>query len=72
MLSERAELRARVEARQKELEARLAQLKAEGHASKNAAADEIRAKLRELDRALRDGWEHMTEAVAATLNRWLK
>jgi len=72
MLTEKDKLRDNVAARRKELQAHLARL---GANTRTAAADEkdrIEAKLRELDTALRDGWEHLTESTAAQLNRWLK
>ncbi len=72
MLKETDKLRDNVEARRKELQANLAKLKAD---TRTAAADEkkrIQAKLHELDEALRDGWEKLSESTAAKLNRWLK
>ena len=72
MLKEKDKLRDNVEARRKELQAHLAKLRAD---TRTAAADEkkrIQNKLSELDNALRDGWEHLTESTAAQLNRWLK
>ncbi len=72
MLKETEKLRDNVEARRKALQAQLAKIKAD---TRSAAADEqkrIQNKLSELERALGDGWDHLTEATAAKLNQWLK
>lgn len=70
-MSEREELRLRVEAEKKELEARLARLKVEGTAAANATAESIEKELKELQTYVRDGWDNLTEKVAGKLNEWL-
>jgi hypothetical protein len=66
------ELRHRVEAKRKMLEARLEETKVGTFAARSEAARELRAKLRELDERIGDGWDTVTEEAAARLNEWLK
>jgi predicted nucleic acid-binding Zn-ribbon protein len=70
-MSERKELRLRIEAERKELEARLARLRVEGTAAANASAEAIEKELKELQTHVRDGWDNLTEAAAGKLNKWL-
>lgn len=70
-MSEQRELRLRVEAEKKELEARLARLKVEGTAAANDAAESIEKELKELQTYVRDGWDNLTETAAAKLNKWI-
>jgi hypothetical protein len=71
-MSQISELKARIHAKRKQLEADLAKLQAEGHAASNTAQAEIKRKLAELDDHLRDGWDNLSEKAAAKLNQWLK
>jgi chaperonin cofactor prefoldin len=68
----KAELRDRVEARKRELEARIATLKADARASARDEVNELDAKLRDLQQTTKEGWEALTEATAAKLNQWLE
>lgn len=70
-MSERNELRLRIDAEKKELEAKLARLRADGTAAANDAAKKLESTLEELDEHLRSGWDNVTEAVAGKLNDWL-
>jgi hypothetical protein len=67
-----SELRHRVEARKKELEASLERAKADAQGEASETVDRIQAKLRELDDHLREGWDNLSEAVADRINEWLK
>ena len=71
-MSQASELRARIHAKRKQLEADLARLQAEGHAQSNAARAEIKRKLSDLDEYLHQGWDNVTEQVTAKLNQWLE
>lgn len=66
------ELKHRVLARKKELEARLEQMKADAQHSRHESAEKIRGKLRELESVVGEGWNDMKEATAERLNRWLR
>ena len=68
-MSETGELRKRVEAKKKELEAELERF---GNEQKDAADErqkKIRAKLDELEGNLKQGWDDVSESVAGKLNR---
>tara|TARA_R110002096_G_scaffold436100_2_gene667763 strand:- start:15776 stop:16009 length:234 start_codon:yes stop_codon:yes gene_type:complete len=71
-MSEINELRLRIHAEKKALEARLAKLRADGTATANTAAETIETELRELEGTLRDGWDKLTDAAAHKLNDWLE
>ncbi len=71
-MSQISELRARIHARRKQLEADLAKLQADGHAASNDAQAKIKKKLEELDEHLHRGWDNLSESVAAKLNKWLE
>lgn len=66
------ELRSRIEAKKKELEARVLGLKADAQAKTRETEEHIRARLNDLQEILSDGWERMSEESAKRLNRWLK
>jgi hypothetical protein len=70
-MSERKELRLRIEAEKAALEARVARLRAEGTAAANDAADTIEKELKELKTYVRDGWDNLTDKAAGKLNDWL-
>lgn len=71
-MSEVTELKSRVEAKKKQLEADLAKAKADAHGDANDAEKAIRSKLEELNSYLSDGWDNFSEGVAEKLNSWLK
>lgn len=71
-MSETAELKSRIEAKKKQLEAELAKAKADAHGSANDATEEIARKLEELESHLHDGWDNLSETVSKKLNDWLK
>lgn len=66
------ELRFRVEARQKQLEADLARAKADAAGLANDHMETMQRKLDELQGALKDGWEKVSEGTLKKLNEWLK
>ena len=66
------ELKHRVEAKRKKLQAEIEQAKADGIESSNHAAKQAREKLKQLGQTLENGWDDLSEATAAKLNQWLK
>jgi len=71
MSFEKAELKARIEAKRKELEAQVAQLKADSIGGANDSLVKLQKKLSNLENDLQTGWDNVSEAVAGKLNRWL-
>lgn len=70
-MTEKKELRQRVDAEKKELQARLAQLKVKGTAAANDQAEKIEGELQDLENSLREGWDNLSEKAARKLNDWL-
>lgn len=65
------ELRHRVEAKRKRLEAWLEETRADASAQAQSARESVRGKLDELNDHLREGWDNVTEATVGKLNDWL-
>jgi hypothetical protein len=70
-MGQKDELADRVRARKHELLAKYNELKADGRADSRKASEKIKAKLDDLEDAIKGGWENMTDAVRARLNSWL-
>lgn len=68
---EQTELKLRVEAKQKLIEARIAELKASSASEANDAIQKLQEKLGSVQGQVQDGWEDLTEGAAAKLNDWL-
>jgi hypothetical protein len=66
------ELKDRIEAKKHELLAKISEMKADSRAEVKVQHDKLRAKLHELETHLKDGWDKVTNDVAAKLNEWLK
>lgn len=66
------ELKHRVLAKRKELEAQLENLRADAAAKESEAKRGIQQRLSELDEAITDGWDDMKESTVDRLNEWLK
>lgn len=78
-MTEKAELKQRVLAKKKELEARVAQLKVDANDMKGEAQAKRQKEIRRLEGSLdelkgniKDGWDSFTEDVAGKLNGWLR
>jgi len=71
MSFEKTELKARIEAKRKELEAQIARLKADSIGGANDSLVKLQKKLSGLEEDLHSGWDNLTEAAAGKLNRWL-
>jgi hypothetical protein len=69
--SEKGELRDRVDAKRKRLEARLLEARAEGRKRARESVEGLQKKLDELGNLLSGGFESLSEDVSAKLNGWL-
>lgn len=68
MLTQKEILKNRAEAKKKELEARLAKLKADARDEAATEVQQIRTALDDLTEAARRGWDNLTEKLAARVN----
>jgi chromosome segregation ATPase len=71
MSKEMSELKQRVEAKRKDIEAQIAKFKADSLGKSNEAIEALQKKLNGLEGDLKSGWDNVTESVAGKLNRWL-
>lgn len=62
------ELRLRYEAKKKDLEHRIAQARADASSEKNDQSENLRKHLEELEGAVQDSWDKMSESAAKTVN----
>jgi ElaB/YqjD/DUF883 family membrane-anchored ribosome-binding protein len=67
-ICQKQELKNRIEAKQHELQARIAQLKADTRAEARNERARLEAKLKDLRDALSKGWDEVTERAAKALN----
>lgn len=72
MLENKEELKDRVKAKQRELESRYHELKADTRAEARKESGVLKRKLDELQENVKDGWDDLSEKVSAKLNEWLK
>jgi ABC-type Zn2+ transport system substrate-binding protein/surface adhesin len=68
-MSRKAELKSRVEAGMQQLKADLAKAKADAQGKKNDNVEKLEARLAEVSQTMKDGWENVSEDVAAKLNK---
>jgi hypothetical protein len=71
MLSNTDQLKDRINVKKHQLLARLGELQADTRKEAAAARASVQRKLADLDDALGDGWDNLTEAAAKRLNEWL-
>ncbi len=71
-MTQKNELRSRVEAKRRRLEARVEELKADATAAARKEREEAERELASLRSTLTEGWENVTERVAKKLNEWLR
>lgn len=71
MLKTNDELKDRIEARKHDLLSRLHELKADTRHEAMEARDTAKQKLDELENYLKDGWDKVSDATRAKLNKWL-
>jgi hypothetical protein len=69
--SHKEELKDRIDATRKRLDARITELRADGREQARATLDRLEARLRELQGIIGDGWDRLTEGAAAKLETWL-
>lgn len=72
MIERKDELKNRVQAKQRELEARYLELKADAQERTREERARVKRKLDELQETVKDGWDSLSDRVAAKLNDWLK
>jgi hypothetical protein len=72
MLEKSDELRDRVEARKHELLAKYNELKADSRREAAEARTRVKARLDEVERYLKSGWDKATDEVRTKLNKWLE
>lgn len=65
------ELKSRIEAKKKQLEADLATAKADGFAHLTEAQKDAKRKLEEIETRTKDGWDKITDEAAKKLNQLL-
>lgn len=71
-MNHKSELKDRIEARKKELESKLSELKADTKGEVREKIDYIGKELKNLKDILSDGWDNVNEKISQKLNEWLK
>lgn len=71
-MSQQAELKDRIDAKKKRLEAKISELKADARSTSREESKKLQSKLDALGDSLKDGWDDLSETVAGKLNAWLK
>ncbi|HPQ81240.1 MAG TPA: hypothetical protein PLZ86_05895 [bacterium] len=71
-MDKKKELMDRIEAKKREMEAKLYEAKADARAEVREKAEALQAKLDELNGYLKDGWDKVTDDIVGKLNDWLK
>jgi hypothetical protein len=71
MFSKSEELRDRVEARRHELLAKYNELKADTRKEASDTRSKLKARLDEITEDVKDGYDHLSDAVKTKLNEWL-
>lgn len=71
-MSQQAELKDRIEAKRKTIEAKISELKADARSTSREESEKLQSKLDALGDSLKDGWDDISETVASKLNDWLK
>ena len=70
-MSQKQELKDRIEAKQHELQAKIAELKADARAGARTERVRLEAQLKDLREHLAQGWDNLTERAARALNAFL-
>lgn len=70
-MSQKEELKDRIQAKKKLLEAKLHELRADSRKNSRAAVADVERKLDDLNEALKKGWDNVSETVAKRVNKWL-
>lgn len=72
MPTQTEELKERVSAKQKRVEARIHELKADGSDQARQKAEQLQSQLDSVREKVSDGYENLKQDAAAKLNEWLK
>ncbi|MBZ0252772.1 MAG: hypothetical protein K8I02_05470 [Candidatus Methylomirabilis sp.] len=70
-MSQKDELKDRLLAKKKKLEAKLHEARADARKEGRESAKDIEKKLGEIDKTLKEGWDNLSESVMARINKWL-
>jgi hypothetical protein len=71
-MSQKDELKNRVEAKKLSLQAKIKELQADASSESREEMRKLQAKLDTLGESVKDGWDDLTEKVSGKLNEWLK
>ena len=71
-MSQKDELKNRVEAKKLKLQAKIKELQADASSASRDEAHKLQAKLDGLSESVKDGWDDLTDAISGKLNEWLK
>jgi hypothetical protein len=71
-MSQRDELKNRVEAKKLSLQAKIKELQADASSESREELRNLQAKLDTLSESVKEGWDDLTEKVSGKLNEWLK
>ncbi len=71
-MSQKEELKNRVEAKKLRLQAKLKELQANASSDSREEIKKLEARLDALSESVKDGWDDLTEKVSSKLNQWLK
>lgn len=71
-MSQKNELKHRVEAKKLKLQAKLKELQANASGDSREEIKKLEARLDALSESVKDGWDDLTEKVSSKLNKWLK
>lgn len=71
-MSQKDELKKRVEAKKLRLQAKIKDLQANASSDSRDEVRKLQIKLEELGESMKGGWDGLTEKVSGRLNQWLK
>ncbi len=71
-MSQKEELKKRVDAKKLSLQAKIKELQAVASSDSREEMHKLQAKLDALGESVKDGWDDLTEKVSGKLNQWLK
>ncbi|MDA9189675.1 hypothetical protein N9O57_01705 [bacterium] len=72
MSDQKKELLLRAEAKIKQLQAKLAEIKVDAQSSKNEEKDKLEKQVLELTETIKQAGENFSESLAKKINDWLK
>jgi hypothetical protein len=71
-MSQKEELKNRVEAKKLRLQAKIKELQADASSTSRDEVNKLQTKLDGLSESVKDGWDDLTDAISGKLNEWLK